>query len=71
MWRIYQQFWQHDRSTKAHYFVSKWLPYGNRLTLCGRTVAGDYVDSQEPRADLPERTYCKRCRTLLAKQQAA
>lgn len=70
MWRSYKQFWQHQQSTKVHYFTDKTVAYGgHRLTLCGRAADIDYISDREPRPDLPARFYCKRCQALLAKQQ--
>jgi hypothetical protein len=70
-WRIYQQFWRHQELSKYHYFPKLVTGTGERyVALCGKAANGDYIQPHEPRPGTRERSYCKRCRTLLAKQQA-
>lgn len=70
-WRTYKQFWQHQTLSKYHFFPELVTGTGEQYTaLCGKVAQGDYIRPHEPRPGLPERFYCKRCRTLHAKQQA-
>lgn len=75
MWRIYQQFWQHQKLSKYHFFPKLVTGTGDRyVALCGKVAQGDYIQPHEPRPGTQgvpgEHFFCKRCRTLRAKQQA-
>jgi hypothetical protein len=71
-WRTYKQFWQHQKLSKFHFFPKLATGTGEHYTaLCGKVAQGDYIQPGEPRPEMRERFYCKRCRTLYGKQQAA
>lgn len=70
-WRTYQQFWQHQKLSKFHFFPTLVTGDGEYYTaLCGKVAQGDYIRPNDPRPETRERFFCKRCRSLLAKQES-